>query len=347
MAFTSRTVGLARAAVTAVGRVIDVAVRALTAAWVKAWDVLARLFSAAVEDMVTDQEEWPGRRTIDTHPALQDALTSAERVLDTLTDLVVTETTRAADAATGQATNDQAGMIGSQLPPGSAMPGPLPGGFHQRAIDAIRARTRQRIHSLTRPLTPDAVTAMRRELVRGVRTGTNPRETARRMVGRVEGAFNGGLTRALVIARTEVIDSWREAARATQDASRDVVSGWVWLARLDSRTCSACWVMHGTQHPLTEPGPLGHQQCRCSRAPKTVSWRDLGFDMDEPEDVIPDAETVFRALPRDQQLATMGPARLAALDSGQITWSDLARRRTNPGWRDSIVPTPIRDLAAS
>jgi SPP1 gp7 family putative phage head morphogenesis protein len=344
MAFTSRTMGLARAAVTAVGRVVDAAVRALTAAWVKAWDILANLFSAAIEDMVGDGEEWPGRRTIDTHPALQDALTAAERALDALTDLVVTETNRAADAVTERAADDQNNVIASQLPPGHAAASAVPGGFHQRAIDAIRARTRQRIHSLTRPLTPDAVAAMRIELVRGVRTGTNPRETARRMVGRVEGAFNGGLTRALVIARTETIDAWREAARATQDASRDVLQGWTWLARLDSRTCSACWSLHGTVHPLTEPGPLGHQQCRCSRAPKAVSWRDLGIDMDEPADVIPDAETTFRALPRDQQLAIMGPTRLAMLDDGVIAWADLARRRSNPGWRDSWTATPVRDL---
>jgi hypothetical protein len=75
-----------------------------------------------------------------------------------------------------------------------------------------------------------------------------------------------------------------------------------------------------------------------------VSWRDLGIDMDEPADVIPDAETTFRALPRDQQLAIMGPTRLAMLDDGVIAWADLARRRSNPGWRDSWTATPVRDL---
>ena len=27
-------------------------------------------------------------------------------------------------------------------------------------------------------------------------------------------------------------------------------------------------------------------------------------------------------------------------------WDDLARRRDTPGWRPSIVPTPVRDLVA-
>lgn len=111
MAFTSRTVGLARAAITAVGRVIDATVRALTAAWVRTWDTLAALFSSAVEDMVADAEEWPGRRTVETHPALQDALDAAQRALDALTDLVVTETTRAADTVIDRAADDQAGLV--------------------------------------------------------------------------------------------------------------------------------------------------------------------------------------------------------------------------------------------
>lgn len=346
MAFTSRTAGLARAAVAAVGRVIDTAVRVLTAAWVKAWDAVAGTLAAALEALLARGDGWPTRRTIEQDQALQDALADADRALDLLAELTADEAIRAADTAAGQAADDQAAQIGSQLPPGGERPGPPPGGFHQRSIDAIRARTRQRIVSLTRPLSRDADAAMRRELVRGVRTGTNPRETARRMVRQVEGAFNGGLNRALVITRTETLDAYRKAAAATQETSKDVLTGWVWLAKLDPRTCTACWAMHGTIHPLSEPGPLGHPQCRCSRAPKTASWRDLGFDIDEPADVIPDAETAFRALPHADQVKIMGPRRLALLNRGAITWQDLVRRRQNPGWRDSYTPTPVRDLAS-
>lgn len=352
MAFTARTVSLARAAITAVGKAIDVVVRALTGAWVKAWDALAEPFTDAVENLaadpaVADTGQWPGRRTIETDPALQQALADAATVMQALTDLTVSEVTSVMNAAVTQATTDQAEIITSQLPPDGGTPSPPSGGFHQRAIDLIRARVQQRIISLTRPLAADADAAMRQELVRGVRTGTNPRETSRRMVDRVEGAFNGGLTRALVIARTETLDAYRQAAAATQEAASDVVTGWVWLAHLgDDRTCPACWVMHGTEHPLTEPGPLGHPQCRCSRTPKTATWADLGFDMEEPPDAIPDAETAFKALPHDRQVKIMGAARLALLDSGAITWNDLARRRQNPGWRDSYMPTPVRDLAS-
>lgn len=346
MAFTSRTLGLARAAIAAAGRVVDGAVRALTAAWVKAWDAIAGAFTAAVAALLAGRDAWPGRRDIESDPGLQAALDDAARALDTLTDLTVTEATSAADRVVGGAAEDQAEVIASQFPPGRIAPVARPGGFHQRAVDAITARTRQRIISLTRPLTADADAAMRRELVRGVTVGENPRESARRMVRQVEGAFNGGLTRATAIARTEVLDAYRQAAAAAQEVNGDVVRGWVWLAELSPRTCAACWSLHGTEHPLTEPGPLGHVNCRCARAPRTVSWRDLGFDLDEPEDVIADAEVVFRALPRDQQVAIMGSARLQLLLSGRVSWGELARRRENPGWRDSMVPVPVRDLAA-
>lgn len=347
MAFTPATLSLAHAAITAVGGLIDTAVRAITAAWAKAWDALAAAFTRDVAAVLASAQEWPSRRQIERDPALQGSLADAARALETLAALAAAEATGAARAAVGRAPADQATVIGSQLPPGHARiagsAGQM-GGFHQRAIAAVVARAEQRITALNRPLATDADRAMRRELVRGVRVGVNPRETASRMVRQVEGAFNGGLTRALTITRTETLDAYREAAAAAQDANRDVLHGWVWLARLDRRGCPACWGMHGTEHLLTEPGPQGHANCRCSRAPKALSWRDLGFDLDEPEDQIPDAETLFAALPRDQQLRIMGDARLTLLNRGAIKWADLASRRDNPGWRDSFVPTPLAGL---
>lgn len=344
MAFTSRTLGLARAAVSAVGAVIDAAVRAITAAWSRAWGLLAGRFVAALEDLLTGKDRWPARRELLQDPGLQGALDDAGRALDVLSDLAAAETERAAAAAVERAAADQADMIGSQLPPDQDT---RPGGHGSRrqALGAIRTRVGQRIISLTRPLSRDADQVMRRELVRGVRLGAGPRETATRMVGRMEGAFAGGLTRAMAIARTETLDAYRQAAAAVQEESREVLCGWVWLAELSDSTCVACWVMHGTEHPLAEPGPLGHVSCRCSRAPLTRSWADLGFPgVEEPPNLIRDAQVAFRALPRARQLAVMGRARLAALDRGNIAWADLVTLRQNPGWRPSYVPTPVHDL---
>lgn len=347
MPFTRRTLDLVAASVTAAGAAIDDVVRALTAAWARTWDRLEAAFIAALE-AYADGEEWPSRRIIDRDPSIRQALTDAGRALAALAALAASSATGAATTAARQAAADQAAIIASQLPPGYPPDLPSPElGFLQRSVLAIQARTAEQITALTRPLAGEAVTAMRRELIRGVLFGRNPRDIARLILQRVQGAFNGGLTRALVIARTEVMDAYRRAAAAMQNASSGVLNGWVWLAQLDRRTCGTCWVMHGTTHPLSEPGPQGHPQCRCTRAPEVVSWADLGFTgLDEPDSLIPDAQASFAALSRADQLQIMGPSRLALLDNGQVAWRDLVQLRDNPGWRPSYKPTPVSALTA-
>jgi hypothetical protein len=215
-------------------------------------------------------------------------------------------------------------------------------------IDAIVRRTAEQINARHWPLADEATERMKRELVRGVVVGDNPRDAAARMVRNLEGEFNGGLARALNLARTEIIAAHREAAQIGQERHEDVLDGWVWMCELNAsrgRTCPACLALHGTVHPLSEPGPKGHQQCRCSRAPKTKSWADLGFDdIDEPDDLVPDGRALFDSLPEAEQVEIMGRRRLALLRSGDITWEDLPELRTTSGWRDSWGTRSIRDL---
>src|SRR5207237_168588 len=117
---------------------------------------------------------------------------------------------------------------------------------------------------------------------------------------------------------------------------------WVWQAQLDSRTCPSCWAQHGSVHDLSETGPNDHQQGRCARVPKTKSWRDLGFSVREPADLMPDAQTAFRAMSKADQLAVMGPVRLHALNAGVLPWSALSMKVTTKGWRDSYAATPVK-----
>lgn len=213
-------------------------------------------------------------------------------------------------------------------------------------ISAIVKRTTQQVTKLTWPISRAATEAMKRELVRGVAMGLNPRESARHLMQRLEGQFNGGLARALNIARTEILDAHRAAAAASQEENSETLAGWVWTAKLDARTCPSCWAQHGQLHPLEEPGPLDHQSGRCARTPKTKSWKELGFDVPEPADWLPDAEEAFAALSRADQLKIMGAVRLAALHRGDISWADLSKLRRTDGWRDSYGVTPLKDLAA-
>jgi hypothetical protein len=213
-------------------------------------------------------------------------------------------------------------------------------------VDAIVRRTAEQINAKHWPLAAEATASMKRELIRGVVVGDNPRTAAARMVKNLEGEFNGGLTRALNLSRTEIIDAHRQAAEIGQEQHADVLDGWMWHAELRdmSRTCVSCIAKHGTIHPMSEPGPYDHQQGRCSRMPRTKSWAALGFALDEPDDEIVTGPQIFATLPRDQQEQILGRRRLELLDSGAITWADLSALRTTAGWRDSWGPRPLRDL---
>ncbi len=211
-------------------------------------------------------------------------------------------------------------------------------------LQQIVRRTTQQITSTLIPLSAEATEAMIEQLLVGAVRGQNPRAVARQMMENVSGAFNGGRTRALNVARTELLDAHRQAAAATQAQYGDVLDGWQWLAHLTTRTCPACWGMQGTTHELTEPGPNGHQQCRCTRVPKTKSWADLGIPIEEPRSLIVPGNEAFRQLPAKDQLAIMGPTRLQALNSGTADWSELAQLRHNNGWRDAYYVRPVSDF---
>jgi SPP1 gp7 family putative phage head morphogenesis protein len=157
--------------------------------------------------------------------------------------------------------------------------------------------------------------------------------------------FEGGLTRALTIARTETLDAHRAATKASEKANKDILQEWEWHAALNARTCPSCWAKHGTRYPLDQDGPNDHQNGRCARVSVTKSWADLGFKgIDEPAPLTPDAQTEFNNLTPDTQRRIMGAQRLDLLQSGKVKWADLSTVKHTDGWRDSFVVTPVKDL---
>lgn len=493
MGITRETLKLIEKARAAIGRLADAAVRVLTAAWAREWDRLADDFAAVIAELMSRGEaRWPTRKQVLASAA--PVLRSARAALGRLVPLARREATGNAEAAARMAGGHQEEQVRSQLPRG------VPAGWTQLGDDALAQiirRVQQRIHALHIPLAPEAEAALKRELVRGVAEGRNPNQVARDLLRRLEGAFTGGLQRATVIARTEMLDSYRAAAMAAQLANSETLSGWMWLSAANRRTCfpagtrittqrgqvpierveindsvlthmgrwrkvhdtmsqrysgamvtirtgllavtatadhlflverqcqlhwleardiragdrvlsdrecsadggdhgfaevaierrdlhrhivsevhnhfreltvynfeveedhsyiaegvavhncPSCWAMHGTIHPLDEPGPQDHQAGRCSRTPVARPWRDLGINIDEPPSLVPDAQAAFWALSRADQLAVMGPTRLAALQRGDIDWADLSTLRRNTGWRDSYTTTRVADLVGS
>ena len=176
-------------------------------------------------------------------------------------------------------------------------------------------------------LGPDAAQAVTQALVQGLALGKNPQVVANGM----RDALGGNLTRALTIARTETLRAYREASRATYTRNASVLEGWPWVSALGKRTCASCFAQHGSVHPLTEVMAT-HPRCRCSMAPAPKSYRELGYG-DTPESVkIEKGPDIFRRLPVDEQRATLGPGKLAALRSNGITLPDLVARKDSPVW---------------
>lgn len=348
MPVTRQTLALVRDLRVTVGAEADAATVALVKAWARSWTSLAHEFRAAMQDAVALQVElghWPNARELARLERLRRVLVHVEAELLKLAQATGSTVSGAAGNAITATMVAEPVILASQLPLAERAAAAISfNRIPQAAIDAIIHRTTTRVTAQSWPLSDAALQAVNRELVRGVALGTGPRESARRMLAQVEGAFEGGRQRATTIARTETLDAYRTASRESHMANADVMAGWVWTSTLDRRSCVSCWAKHGSEHPVDEIGPIDHQNGRCARTPKLKSLRELGFNVDEPPDQFPDARARFNRLPKADQIQILGPERYELLRRGDVTWDDLARERSNPGWRPSVEPTPLRVL---
>lgn len=348
MSVTDDTLQLLAEMRVSIDATVDAATRDLTKAWANAWDDLSREWQVAVGDLVAQSVDgrWPSRAAIYRAERVLAALDATQDALNALAANAGIRITSTLVDITSEAALWQARLTSTQLPaPGTAGVALSFNRVDPLALEAIVHRTSGQITSTLLPLSGQATAAMNSALIRGVALGNNPRHAAREMLRRTESGFNGGLTRALNVARTEMLDAHRAAAYAQDQANRDLLRGWAWSASLDARTCPSCLAMDGAEFPTDIPGPNDHQQGRCARLPLTRTWADLGFTgIDEPPSVVPNAEEWFAGLTRDEQLQIMGPTRLELLDTGKAQWSDLASKTTSTGWRDSYKPTSVRAL---
>jgi len=340
MAATKETLRLAARLDLVVSSKLSGSQAKMAAAWSRTWRIVQTEWAALARQIAADAAEGrtPSRRTLARLRNVRAAATATQLALEDLIGMTGGMLVDDVLTIAQQTAQAQHRLIQSMLPPGTDLGRE---GVPNRQLQQIVRRTTQQITSTLRPLSAEATEAMTEQLIVGSARGQNPRDVARQIIGQVGDAFDGGLSRALNVARTELIDAHRQAAAVTQDQYGDVLAGWQWLAHLTTRTCPACWGQHGTIHELSEPGPLGHQQCRCSRVPKTKSWADLGYDIPEPPSIIVDGNKAFNQLSAKDQLAIMGPTRLQALKSGAADWSELAQLKHNDGWRDAYYVRPV------
>lgn len=176
----------------------------------------------------------------------------------------------------------------------------------------------------------EAVQAATAALVQGVALGKGSAWVTRELAK----ALDIPRWRSETIARTETMRAYRETSRQTY-ASSNVVGSWYWQAYVDRRTCVACVVMNGTEHPVTETLD-GHPRCRCAMVPRTKTWAELGLDpsLDDlhPPAPLPDGKAWLTAQPEPVQVALMGPAKHHAWKTGEVTLDDMVARTHHPAW---------------
>lgn len=340
MAWTDTTTQVVEQARVQMGALLDDYAGQGSEAWQDGWDQTRPHLHAAVEQLAADYEGWPGRSVVARDGSIQSALiiaTSAATAAVSSIDIIVgaalpTVAVTAADATRA--------ITATQLPAVAA--GWTPTG--QDALEEVALRASAAVAALTGPLPAWVRAQIEAALTRGVSQGLHPRAVVADIMARVGAAWELGKSRAETIARTELMDAYRAAAAAARAANPGLVAGWRWDAALDARTCIACLEQHGSIHPATEPGPDGHQRCRCSAAPVAVPWTDLGIDGPEPESVAVTGEDWFAAQDADVQRSIMGPARHSMWSTGQVQWGGYGEFVEVPGWRRSLRVAPVSRL---
>lgn len=171
---------------------------------------------------------------------------------------------------------------------------------------------------------------VRESILTGVKLGRNPRKIAADM----RKSLGVGLNEALRTTRTAQLWSYREATRANYMAS-SVVTGWIWMAARDDRTCMSCLNMDGTIHPLTEPLNDHHNgRCVMIPYPQGQGW----FDSNGV------AKDWFDKQSEEFQSKSMGKEKHAAYKDGLFTFDKLTTTYEDAVYGVMRSETALKDL---
>lgn len=168
-----------------------------------------------------------------------------------------------------------------------------------------------------------------RTLINGTALGWNPRKTARGM----RDALTGGLQKALVIARTEQLRVYRQAAWDNYQKS-GVVKAQRRLCAHDDRVCAACLADEG--HIYLGPIP-DHPSGRCTGVPVVEGMPAIRWT---------GGEDWFKQQSAATQRGIMGQGRWDAWRDGQFEFGALATRTSNATWGGGLAVTPLNQLMA-
>lgn len=208
----------------------------------------------------------------------------------------------------------------------------------RRLIGATEAGSPLR--GLLDAVSADAGRTVRDKLIAGLLAGKNPRAVGKAI------AEAGALVeaRATTIARTETLRAFRESSRASYQANRDIVRGFVRVAAHSERTCPMCLVLDGEEQDTDELLAV-HPNDRCSVAPRTISWRDLGIDLPDRRPTRESGRAWFERQTDAVKAQIVGKGGLAALNRG-ATLADFVRVRRDPQWGPTLERRSLAEIGA-
>lgn len=214
-------------------------------------------------------------------------------------------------------------------------------------------------HKLTRWVDASFSATVQEQIRQALGVGVIRGEGTRALVKRLENGLGMARNEATTLTRTFVAAANNAARDEVYKANADVVKGWKWHTAGDNHVCLLCLPLHGRKFKMGEgPTMPAHIRCRCVRCPETISWRELGIDIDEFEAEAdkwivrgkankdgsisvkpvgvggqnpilrisnhPDADSWWASLsPAEKKATQLGPGRAELLDSGKIKMKDL------------------------
>lgn len=211
---------------------------------------------------------------------------------------------------------------------------------------------------INRAFDSTVIAGVREELQAGALLG----EGYKKIVNRITSGFSDMTKReAITVARTYFQTANVTAMQVLYEQNQDVVKKWKWSATLEhgyrqsgNGTCLYCASMDGREWNVGEgPAIPAHPRCRCFPVAQTVTFREIGFDIDEFKEVarpwterpdIPvdeggrniinygfhkgDYATWFESLGKKAQVNALGPGRYELWKSGRVKFKDFADAKT-------------------
>jgi SPP1 gp7 family putative phage head morphogenesis protein len=203
--------------------------------------------------------------------------------------------------------------------------------------------------SLFRSFGRDAAKRVVSVLVGGVSMGRNPRQIA----SQVRDALSITKSKALTIARQEMIRCYRNSTLKTYQKNEDVLDRWRWNCKKSTRTCVVCLAMDGKTFPLNTPFE-SHVVCRCAPVPVTKPYSEIlrargiepkGVTDTSPYEGMQTGKTWFEAQTPDVQRRIIGNnAGYELYAKGDVRIEDFVKYSFDEHWGGSRTQRPAREL---